>query len=92
MQTECNGASKESSIGIALSRLGDEISAVQETVVKFESLLASVLGASDEKATSECDAPNSKGQTSLETRLMEMTERIMDINANLRSVQNRTQL
>ena len=82
---------KKSPIDTELNRLVNEISTVQETVVRFETLLASVLGAPEEKTT-ECDAPHSKGQTSLETRLMEMTERIMDINTNLRSVQNRVQL
>ena len=90
---ECIGTTKkESPIEIALNRLGNEIGTAQETVVRFETLLASVLGTPEEKVTSECDAPHSKGQTSLETRLIEMAERIMDINTNLRSTQNRIQL
>lgn len=80
----------ESPIVIALNRLGDEISNVQETTVKFEEILASVLS-QPEKST-ECDSPHSKGQTSLETKLFEMSERIMDINTNLRNIQNRIQL
>ncbi len=82
---------KETPIEIALNRLGNEIGTAQETVVRFKTILASILGSPDEKAT-KCDATHSKGQTSLETRLMEMTGRIMDINTNLRSVQNRVQL
>ena len=81
---------KESPIDTALDRLLKEIANLQETTVRFETILASVLG--HQEKTNDCDAPNSKGQTSLETRLMEMTEQIMDVNANLRSIQNRVQL
>lgn len=81
---------KESPIDAALDRLNNSIATVQETTVRFETILTSILGQSEK--TTDGDAPHSKGQTSLETKLMEMTERIMDINANLRNVQNRIQL
>lgn len=85
-----NTPKKESPINIALGRLEKEIATLQETTVRFETILASVL--SQPEPTPECDATHSKGQTSLESKLFEITERIMDINTNLRSIQNRTQL
>lgn len=89
-QIEGSGVKKESPIDIELGRLEKEISVLQETTVRFETVLASVLS-QPEKST-DCDSPHSKGQTSLQTKLMEMTERIMDINTNLRNIQNRVQL
>ncbi len=92
MQTECNGSGvkKESPIDVALGKVESEIATLQETVVRFETILASVL--TNPETSSECDAPNSKGQTSLESRLFAMAERIMDVNTSLRQIQNRTQL
>ena len=83
-------AKKESPIDVARDTLLKEIANLQETTVRFETILASVLG-QPEKST-DVETPHSKGQTSLETKLVEMTEQIMDINANLRHIQNRVQL
>jgi hypothetical protein len=80
---------KESPIDVSLGRLEKEIATIQETTAKFETLLADVLGQPEK--TGDCEAPNSKGQTSLETKLTVLTERIMDINGNLRQIQNRVQ-
>ena len=90
MENEGCTATKESTIGIALNKLGNEIGNLQEITVKFEMILASVLS-QPEKST-DCDSPHSTGQTSLETQLFELSERIVDINANLRNIQNRVQL
>lgn len=90
METECSGAKKESPIDVVLDGLSNSIATVQETTGRFETILASVLGQPEK--TTDCDATQSKGQTSLETKLIEATERIVDINSNLRSLQNRIQL
>lgn len=90
METGCSKPKKESPIETAFNKLGNEIAKVQETTVKFETILASVLGQSEKPISS--DETQSKGQTSLECRLLSMKEQIMDINANLQSIQNRIQL
>jgi len=81
---------KESPIENAMTRLKKAISSVKDTMVKFEPLLSTVL-TNPEKPTGG-ESKNQPGQTSLESRLNEMTVEIEDIGIYLREIQSRIQL
>ena len=91
MQTECKvQETKASPIERAMNRQKDAIGLVQETMTRFETILSSVI-THPEKSTKE-ETPDQAAQTSLETRLNDMTEDISGINTYLLEVQNRIQL
>ena len=91
MQPECGvQQSKESPIERAMNRQKEAIGSVQETMTRFETKLSSVI-THPEKSTKE-PTPEPAAQTSLETRLNEMTEDILGVNTYLLEVQNRVQL
>ena len=80
----------ESPIDTALGALKTAIGRTQETMTKFETVLASVL-THPEKPT-ECKGETVSAQTPLETQLKAMSGEVAEIDNYLNSIQNRTQL
>lgn len=81
---------KDSPIAKALKDLQSNIGLVKETMIIFESKLASVIN-QPEKSQPETSATPA-GQTSLETQLVEMAYSIAEIDSYMRQIQNRIQL
>ena len=81
----------ESPIDTALSVLKTAIGRTQETMTRFETILASVLTHPDEAAT-EGKSEKVSAQTPLETQLKTMSDDVARIDGYLCSIQNRIQL
>jgi hypothetical protein len=84
------GIGKDSPIQKALNGLKNNIGSVQETMGKFESILASVISQPDKPPPEKETIAG--GQTSLETVLTELCNSVANIDNYLRQIQNRIQL
>jgi len=80
----------ESPIEMAMAQLKTNIAIIQETMTKFETILAAVITNPEKLPSDEPDTTAS--QTSLESRLNSMSDEVMGINRYLQDMQNRIQL
>lgn len=83
------GDRKATPIENALNDLQNGIRIVKETMVKFESTLASVITSPEQSPET---TEKEKGQTRLENLLISMNDDVAEIDTYLRGIQNRIQL